>query len=84
MENSAIFDRLVPFVMRYSKNDSHKKIEPGLRFIEDLGVNSARLVDIILDIEDEFQIEIDDQSADKIHTIGDAVALIEQKLAVGQ
>ncbi|MEK6253115.1 MAG: phosphopantetheine-binding protein [Gemmatimonadales bacterium] len=49
--------------------------------LEDLKVNSARLVDVILDFEDEFDIEVDDEDADAVNTVGDAVTLIEAKLA---
>jgi len=44
-------------------------------------VNSARLVDVILDFEDEFDIEVDDEDADAVNTVGDAVTLIEAMLA---
>lgn len=43
------------------------------KILGDLGVNSARLVDIILAFEDKFDIAIDDDTADKIRTIGNAV-----------
>ena len=43
---------------------------------EDLEVNSARLVDIVLEIEDGFDIEISDDAADRVTTVGDAVNLI--------
>jgi len=49
--------------------------------LDDLQVNSARLVDVIIKCEDVFGIEIDDDEADKIRTIGDAVGIIEAKLA---
>ncbi len=49
--------------------------------LDDLQVNSARLVDVIIKCEDVFGIEIDDDEADKIRTIGDAVEVIEAKLA---
>ena len=49
--------------------------------LDDLQVNSARLVDVIIKCEDIFGIEIDDDEADKIRTIGDAVGVIEAKLA---
>lgn len=49
--------------------------------LDDLQVNSARLVDVIIKCEDVFGIEIDDDEADKIRTIGDAVGVIEAKLA---
>lgn len=49
--------------------------------LDDLQVNSARLVDVIIKCEDVFGIEIDDDEADQIRTIGDAVGVIEAKLA---
>ena len=39
-------------------------------------MNSARLVDIVLEIEDAFGIEVSDDDADKVATVGDAVNLI--------
>ena len=53
----------------------------GTRIIEDLGVNSARLVDIVLEFEDQFGISIDDEAADKVRTVGDAVQMIVLKTA---
>ena len=52
--------------------------------IQDLKVNSARLVDIIIQAEDVFDIEIDDDDADEIKTVGDAVRVVERKLCVTQ
>ena len=49
--------------------------------LKDLKVNSARLVDIIIKCEDVFGTTIDDDEADRIATIGDAVQLIQQKAA---
>ena len=48
--------------------------------IQDLKVNSARLVDIIIQSEDVFDIAIDDDDADQIKSIGDAVRVVERKL----
>ncbi len=44
--------------------------------VKDLKVNSARLVDVVLEIEDTFGIAIADADADKVKTVGDAVNLI--------
>ena len=44
--------------------------------MKDLEVNSARLVDIVLEIEDTFDIEVSDDDADQVNTVGDAVKLI--------
>ena len=49
--------------------------------LKDLKVNSARLVDIIIKCEDVFGTSIDDDEADRIATIGDAVKIIQLKTA---
>lgn len=48
--------------------------------LNDLKVNSSRLVDIILAIEDEFDIEVSDDEADDVMTVGDAIKLITGKI----
>jgi acyl carrier protein len=44
--------------------------------VEDLRVDSARLVDIVLEIEETFKIQISDDSMDRMKTIGDVVSII--------
>ena len=48
---------------------------------EDLQINSARIVDVIVDIEDEFHIEIEDDEMDSLLTVGDTINLILKKVA---
>ena len=50
-------------------------------FINDLKINSANLVDVILDVEDEFDIEIDNDSMEKMLSVKAAIEIIESKLA---
>ena len=50
-------------------------------FINDLKINSANLVDVILDLEDEFDIEIDNESMEKMLSVKAAMEIIETKLA---
>ena len=50
-------------------------------FIRDLDINSANLVDIILDIEEAFDINIDNQSMEKMMTINATLEIIETKLS---
>jgi acyl carrier protein len=47
--------------------------------LEDLKVNSARLVDVVIAFEDDFDIEIADEDVDSVNTVGDAVNLIVSK-----
>tara|TARA_B100000941_G_C28479996_1_gene541565 strand:+ start:1267 stop:1521 length:255 start_codon:yes stop_codon:yes gene_type:complete len=49
-------------------------------FINDLKINSANLVDIILDLEDEFDIEIDNESMEKMLTVKAVLDVIQTKL----
>jgi len=67
-----------PFVREASAAEN---ITDETRLVEDLKVNSARLVDIILETEDKFGIAIDDYSADGMRTVGDAVNVILAKRA---
>ena len=46
--------------------------------LQDLEINSAHLVDIILDLEDEFDIEISDEQAEKMLNVGASIAVIEE------
>jgi acyl carrier protein len=46
-------------------------------FVEDLGADSLDIVELVMALEDEFKIEIPDDQAEKIVTVGDAVAFIE-------
>jgi acyl carrier protein len=82
MNEAQITEKVVALITPYVKNlDALKTINKDTSILSDLGVNSARLVDIVLSFEDEFGIEVDDNSADSIATIGDAVALIARLVA---
>ena len=50
-------------------------------FIKDLEINSANLVDIILDVEDEFDIVVNDEAMDGMLTVQDAVGVIQRERA---
>lgn len=81
MNSTELFTQVVKIIRPFSKNaDALNKAVPETRILEDLGVNSARLVDIILAFEDEFSIEVDDAAADRVRTMGDAVKMIEEKM----
>ncbi len=83
MKTQEIFEKFVQLIEEYVKEK--EKLEAAAMdtaIIGDLKVNSARLVDIIIKVEDTFDIEIEDDDADKIKTIGDAVNIIEGKLRV--
>lgn len=77
-----IFRKVVDIVSPFAKDkDALDDVSMETNILEDLKVNSARLVDVILEFEDEFDIEVEDEDADAVNTIGDAVELIEAKIA---
>lgn len=51
-------------------------------FIDDLGADSLDVFQIVMAIEEQFDVEIDDQDAENIKTVGDAIKYIEEKLHV--
>jgi acyl carrier protein len=81
MDEKKIFEEMVNILKAYAKNqDLLDKATLDTHILNDLKVNSARLVDVIIKCEDVYGISIDDDEADKIRTIGDAVRIIKQKL----
>ena len=57
------------------------KITLEARFIEDLGADSLDTVELIMQFEEEFDIEISDDDAEKLTTVGSSVNYIDSKLA---
>lgn len=56
---------------------STEEITEDSKFIDDLGFNSYDFMSFLGEIEDEFDVEIDEREAVKIHTVGEAVKYIE-------
>ncbi len=54
------------------------KVTKNARFVEDLGADSIDALELIIALEDEFDIEISDDDAQDIKTVGDVVAYIEK------
>jgi acyl carrier protein len=56
------------------------QIVPGASFIDDLGADSLAIVQFVMAIEEAFDIEIPDEDADALRTIGDAFAYLQRRL----
>jgi acyl carrier protein len=79
MTNEIIYENVVTIISKHARNQGAlKALSDQTNILNDLQVNSARLVDIVLDFEDKFDLEISDDDADKIETIGDAVSLVKR------
>ncbi|MFQ3550301.1 MAG: acyl carrier protein [Armatimonadota bacterium] len=59
---------------------SEAEIEETASFKNDLGADSLEMVDLVMGFEDEFEIQIPDEDAEKIETIQDAVKYVEEKI----
>ena len=57
------------------------EVTENARFIEDLGADSLELVELVMRFEEEFDIEIPDEDAEKIQAVRDAYAYVEQHKA---
>ncbi len=57
------------------------EVTENARFIEDLGADSLDLVELVMRFEEEFDIEIPDEDAEKIQAVRDAYAYVEQNKA---
>ncbi len=58
-----------------------EEIKPESSFIDDLGADSLDTVEVVMALEEEFAIEIPDEDAEKITTVGEAVKYIENKVS---
>ena len=55
-----------------------EKVTPEASFVEDLGADSLDTVELVMAFEEEFGIEIPDEDAEKLQTVGDAITYIRQ------
>lgn len=57
------------------------EISPSTSFVDDLGADSLDIVELVMALEEEFGLEISDEEAEKIGTVGEAVRYIESHLS---
>tara|TARA_R110001592_G_scaffold78741_1_gene236016 strand:- start:4757 stop:5038 length:282 start_codon:yes stop_codon:yes gene_type:complete len=82
MTKEELIIKLKAIVKPYIQDEeAFKNLTEETDFINDLKINSANLVDVILDVEDEFNIEIDNDSMEKMLSVKAAMQIIEEKLS---
>lgn len=80
--NDTLIADLKAIVKPYIQNqEAFDSLNADTDFINDLKINSANLVDVVLDIEDKFDIEIDNESMDNMLNVKAALEIIETKLS---
>ena len=77
-----LINDLKEIVKPYIQNqEAFDNISEDTDFINDLKINSANLVDVVLDIEDKYDIEIDNDSMDKMLNVKASLEVIQSKMA---
>ncbi len=80
MTREEVFERVIKILSPHAKDqDALAKASDATHILDDLKVNSARLVDVVLAFEDEFDLEIPDEDIDGVNTVGDCVSMILEK-----
>jgi acyl carrier protein len=82
MNKETIIEKLKAIVKPFVKNqEAFDTLTEDTDFITDLQINSANLVDVVLDVEDAFGIVIDNESMEKMINVKATLEIIETKLA---
>lgn len=78
--NTENYDALKTIIKIYLPEDvSVDDITPNSHLINELNINSANLVDVVLDVEDHFDITIEDDEIEKMDTVASALTIIGKK-----
>lgn len=82
MNKESLIEALREIVKPYIQDEeAFQNLSEETNFIDDLKINSANLVDIILDVEDKFDIVIEDEAMDNMITVKGAMEVIKAKLS---
>ena len=76
----AMFDDVKAVVVE-QLNVNEGEVKPESKFVDDLGADSLDVVELVMALEEKFEIEIPDEEAEKIQTVGDVVAYTEKAKA---
>ncbi|HEY0838551.1 MAG TPA: phosphopantetheine-binding protein [Vulgatibacter sp.] len=80
MMQTEVFDKVVGILKPFVRApEALEGVKPETSILGELKVNSARLVDVVLEMEDAFGIAISDDEADSVRSVGDAVSLVLRK-----
>jgi len=77
MSNADTAERVKAIIVE-QLNVAAEDVKPEASFIEDLGADSLDIVELVMALEEEYDIEISDEDAEKIQTVGDAINYITE------
>ena len=76
MSSTQAIENKVKSIIAYQLGVGEDEIKPESSFIEDLGADSLDIVELVMAMEEEFEVEIPDEEAENIKTVGDAINYI--------
>jgi acyl carrier protein len=76
--DSNVAQRVIDIVASQLNVADKEKITRDMHFVNDLGADSLDTVELVMELEDEFEINIPEEEADKIQTVGQAIDRIEE------
>jgi len=76
---SSVADRVMKIVCE-KMNMKPEQVAPETSFVNDLGADSLDVVELVMEFEEEFSIDIPDEDAEKIQTVGDAIKYVEEHI----
>jgi len=80
MTSAEIEQKVIELVCK-QLNVSKEKVTRATSFVNDLGADSLDTVELVMEIEEAFDLSIPDEDAEKIQTVGEAITYIEQKMS---
>ncbi|WP_448268443.1 acyl carrier protein [Nostoc sp. DSM 114159] len=80
MSQTDIFEKVKKIVIEQLSVDPPDKVTPQAKFMDDLGADSLDTVELVMALEEEFDIEIPDEAAEKITSVQEAVDYINNKV----
>lgn len=76
---ATVFDRVKKIIVE-QLGVEEDEVTPEASFVEDLGADSLDVMELVMALEEEFDMQISDEDAEKIRTVGDAVNYIQERL----
>lgn len=78
--SSAVADKVLDIVCD-RLGVTRDRLKPETRFVDDLGADSLDTVELVMELEEEFELTIPEEDAERIQTVGEAIKYIEQAKA---
>ncbi|MCG8402219.1 MAG: acyl carrier protein [Firmicutes bacterium] len=75
---SALYDKIKEIIVEQLGVDP-EEVNPEASFVDDLGADSLDIVELVMALEEEFDLQIPDEDAEKIRKVGEAVKYIQER-----